>query len=367
MGEATIYHCEQPSIDIGYVGKYCLSETTRQAGYKVVLTGEGADEHFAGYSIFLADFLSEPDATLPDSALVSDKELRHKFLEEVVQQGVGFRELTGVRAQRGTTCPAARQLNNTSSLPAVLVMQQPCSLYAPWVRRRFEHVDDHDAVARNVDGIARDKIQKEWHPLHAALYAWNLGPLPNNILTVLGDRTEMAHGVEARPPFLDHVLAEYVNGLSPSVKIRHLPPAPAVTNGTDDAESPPHQSPLHQSPLHQSPPHPVPATDQFIEKWVLREVARPFITDEIYARRKQPYVAPARFARDGPIARFFRHLVSRENVEELDLLDWGTVGEMVERAFAEEPDATALRGLYMIAGWVTLGKVFGLPKAEADI
>ena len=74
--------------------------------------------------------------------------------------------------------------------------------------------------------------------------------MSNAILTALGDRAEMAHSLEARPPFLDHHLTEYVNELPPSVKIRWDP-----------------------------------VEERFSEKWILREASKPFITREIYERK----------------------------------------------------------------------------------
>jgi asparagine synthase (glutamine-hydrolysing) len=44
------YHCEHHNFDLNSVGKYILSELPHENGFKVVLTGEGADEHFAGWS-----------------------------------------------------------------------------------------------------------------------------------------------------------------------------------------------------------------------------------------------------------------------------------------------------------------------------
>jgi asparagine synthase (glutamine-hydrolysing) len=61
----------------------------------------------------------------------------------------------------------------------------------------------------------------------------------------------MAHSIEARTPFLDHELTEYVYGLPPSVKIKW------------DAKD-----------------------ERFVEKWILREAAKPFITKELYERKK---------------------------------------------------------------------------------
>jgi hypothetical protein len=55
--------------------------------------------------------------------------------------------------------------------------------------------------------------------------------LANNIPTCLGDRTDMAHGIESRPPFLEHELSEYVNNLPPSVKVAFTPGKEASVSG----------------------------------------------------------------------------------------------------------------------------------------
>ena len=61
--EDAVWHCEQHNPDLNFVGKFALSEVPQEEGYKVVLTGEGADEIFAGYPLYLPDYLREPDRT----------------------------------------------------------------------------------------------------------------------------------------------------------------------------------------------------------------------------------------------------------------------------------------------------------------
>lgn len=69
--------------------------------------------------------------------------------------------------------------------------------------------------------------------------------LSNVLLSGLGDRVEMAHSVEGLQPFLDHHLVEYVTKLPPSLKLKWDP-----------------------------------ETQTFNEKWILKEAAKPFITEE---------------------------------------------------------------------------------------
>src|SRR6201999_4079312 len=88
-------------------------------------------------------------------------------------------------------------------------------------------------------------------PVNQSLYLWSKAVLPSYVLTVLGDRMEMAHSVEGRLPFLDHPVVELVRDLPISQKIRGM-----------------------------------------TEKYVLREAARPVLTATVYGRHKHPFLSP---------------------------------------------------------------------------
>ena len=88
-------------------------------------------------------------------------------------------------------------------------------------------------------------------PLHQSLYLWSKTRLPNYLLTLLGDRMEMAHSIEGRLPFLDHHLVELARSQPVTQKIRGAS-----------------------------------------HKFVLRESMREFITDTVYRRSKQPFLSP---------------------------------------------------------------------------
>jgi asparagine synthase (glutamine-hydrolysing) len=58
------------------------------------------------------------------------------------------------------------------------------------------------------------------HPLDKAQYVWIKTMLEGQILTWGGDRVDMANSMEARPPFLDHHLAEFATQLPPTMRIK---------------------------------------------------------------------------------------------------------------------------------------------------
>ena len=173
-----------------------------------------------------------------------------------------------------------------------------------------------------LQSISPEKLS-EWHPFHSGQYIFCKAHLENLILSHLGDRGEMAHSIEGRTPFLDHQLTEYANNLPPSMKIRW-------DNG-------------------------------FVEKYVLREAARPFVTDEIYKKRKHPYSAPLKYKVGGPIHQLMTRIVTEKSIERLGFLKGGIWEDMVERAFLG--DDSVFKLVICVAQWVVLGERFGVQKA----
>ncbi|KAK2011420.1 hypothetical protein LZ32DRAFT_659600 [Colletotrichum eremochloae] len=167
-------------------------------------------------------------------------------------------------------------------------------------------------------------------PAPQAQYMWNRSSLANVLLlSCLGDRTEMAHSVEARTPFLD----------------RHL------TNGGDDVRWKSAGSALRS----------------MTEKWILREAARPYTTEKLYQRKKHTFLTPTKWPRDGALRSMFRTLLTRRAVEDPGFVDHGDVKDEVKRAFGDEADAKSSRVLCYVGSWVTLAQRFGAKKASTAI
>ena len=245
--EDATWHCEHQNPDLNYVGKYALSEVPLELGYKVVLTGEGADETYAGYPMYLADYLREPDASWPNTDL-TDEHRTEKCREHDAEVIRYYQSVGAIVETSGKSLPR-RMLNNIMTAPSMTAFS-PTSLFAEWTSDDGPS-DPQLTIANNVSAQTLSKIQHQWHPVNSAMYVWSKGHLANIFLSCLGDRTEMAHSIEARTPFLDHVLTDYVYGLPPSLKIKY------------DANE-----------------------KRFVEKWILREAAKPFITKELYERKK---------------------------------------------------------------------------------
>jgi asparagine synthase (glutamine-hydrolysing) len=332
--EDATWHTEHHNPDLNFVGKFALSEVPLEAGYKVVLTGEGADEHFAGYPLFLPDYLRETDAAwakynaLPES----EREAQLNLAEDAAK---AYYDSVGADTSLRGPSVSRQMLNNITTISSMVAFQP--DVFATWTDTAFGATDAQRTIANNIDGRVRQKILESWHPLHSAEYVWSKGHLANIFLTCLGDRTEMAHSIEARTPLLDHHLTDYVNRLPPSSKLRWVPATEEFPEG------------------------------RFVEKWVLREAAKPFITRELYERKKHPYSAPTTWPRDGPLHELLAGLLTKENVNKLGFVEWDKVKGLVDHGFGENGDPGAMRKALVVTEWVVLSKRFGVRRAAPTV
>lgn len=350
--EDATWHAEHHNPDLNYIGKFALSEVPQEQGFKVVLTGEGADEQFAGYPVFLPDFLREQDKSWQWNTL-PEREREYQF--ELAEKAAGdYYESVGADSSNRGESLARRMLNNVSTVSSMAAFQ--LDIFSPWTDC-YGDCDPQTTIANNIDartralmGSSGSNSLTEWHPLNSAMYIWNKGHLANIFLTCLGDRGEMAHSIEARTPFLDHKLTEFVNQLPPSTKLRW-----EKEHG------------------------------RFTEKWVLREAAKPFITNELYQRKKHPYSAPTTWPKGGSLHCFLEKTITKESVSALGFVDWNRCRGLVSRAFAEGnaeeatdsgPEgqnghvddgvkAMAMRYCIVVAQWIVLSKRFGIETAKA--
>ena len=241
----TVFQCETLYFsNTNATAKYLLSRAAREAGYKVVLTGEGSDEILGGYAHFRQDMLLH-------NTKGQDEQTIQCLLEELKQNnkmsaGIGISDggateaLDSVKQLLGFA-PAWMDISAMWHLKFL-------SLYATDFIHQFAQQDIYQLFLNQID--VRGQLA-EREPLNKSLYLWSKTTLPNNILRVLGDGVEMAHSLEGRLPFLDHKVVELICQMPVSLKIRGL-----------------------------------------TEKYVLREAARPFITDTVYHRQKHPFMAP---------------------------------------------------------------------------
>jgi asparagine synthase (glutamine-hydrolysing) len=209
--------------------------------YKVVLTGEGSDELFGGYPAFRRDMflhgldhlsagervewekLLDEQNKLFKGAMLAEDEISNAALES----RIGF-------------TPSCLQpwLASATRVPGLLSAS---------LNEQLSGYDPGAAIAAELDQSLLDKR----HPLDKAQYVWIKTMLEGQILTWGGDRVDMANSMEARPPFLDHHLAELAAQIPPSLRIKGR-----------------------------------------TEKYVLREAMKGLLPEVLYKREKFAFMAP---------------------------------------------------------------------------
>lgn len=183
------FHAEWIQENSHGIARFLLSKAIRDEGLKVVLAGEGGDELFCGYAHF------------------------HRDLVNTVAMQSG--------SQPSVPDPAQRSGSEHNPFRH----WQACLGYVPtWMTQRYYQItqwvlpllaDDFVAPLRARDpyegffenGMV-ERLEK-LSPFHQSLYAFIKTRLPNYIL--IGERLDMAHGVEVRLPYLDHLLFDCVN------------------------------------------------------------------------------------------------------------------------------------------------------------
>lgn len=189
----TIRAMEAPQIHTVAFCLYALARAVRADGLKVVLSGEGADETFAGYGVFRLG----------------------KLRRSPIGRWVGLRGLIARLALKNRQPHLSRSLARWwRSEPAV---EARYGVLPPWIEQwwlladaalpllgeevRQEVLPDAPIDPRGIASVLHRELAFEQR---TRLDGWVLP---------LGDRVSMAHGLEVRVPFLDHRLAELTAGV----------------------------------------------------------------------------------------------------------------------------------------------------------
>jgi asparagine synthase (glutamine-hydrolysing) len=237
----TMWHTERTIYNTLAVAKLLMSRAVKQNGYKVVLTGEGSDELFAGYPAFRKDMFLYGMDDLPVA-------LRNEWQASLEASNKLFRGAMLPREE----FDSAAMTNKVGFTPSCLQNWLHCNdaamhlLTPEWQKE----LADYDAGAEIANTLDSQQLEGR-HPLDKAQYVWIKTMLEGQILTWGGDRVDMANSMEARPAFLDHHLAKFA---------AHVPPQLRIKGPT--------------------------------EKYVLREAMKGLLPTSLYERQKFAFMAP---------------------------------------------------------------------------
>lgn len=181
-----IYHTECPVKETYNTCSLALSEAARKSGVTVVLTGEGADELFAGYVGYRFDRHGLRDSGGYDLETILEEELREK--------------LWGDRA-----------LFYETDLIAFREVKR--ALYSRAVNELF---NDFECI--NFEIVNKNRLEGR-HPIHQRSYLDFKLRLSDHLISDHGDKMALANSVEGRYPFLDINLVEFSRHVPPDLKL----------------------------------------------------------------------------------------------------------------------------------------------------
>jgi asparagine synthase (glutamine-hydrolysing) len=280
---AAILQAETLCFNAHGVAKYLLSRAVRNAGYKVVITGEGSDEILGGYAHFRRDMLLY-------NRQGQDPEVVAQLCEDLEKHNPVSRGLLLPHGEAGQLGTVKRRLGFIPSWIETFSarsMKMRALLSEPFLAEYGSRESFHPLLA-DVDVRAQLRGRDA---LNQSLYLWAKTALPWYILTMLGDRMEMAHSIEGRVPFLDHRVVEVIASQPVSMKIRGM-----------------------------------------TEKFVLREAVQDAVTDTVYRRQKHPFLSPpATLHPDARLSAFVEDTLRGPGLRAIPFFDQKKVVALLDR------------------------------------
>ncbi|MDP1664618.1 MAG: asparagine synthase (glutamine-hydrolyzing) [Methylobacter sp.] len=278
---ATIFHAETAILRTAPTPMRELSGLVRASGYKVVLTGEGADEVLGGYDLFKEAKIRQFWARHPQS------EWRPLLLKALYP----YLETSGAQAKT--------YLHNYYSIGLDKPDQPGFSHLTRWFTTSQCKIFFSQELNARLSENAVDRLTEQlpaafnhWHSFNRAQYLEAKTLMGDYLLCSQGDRMLMANSVEGRFPFLDHRVIEFANRMNPRLKMRALN-----------------------------------------EKYLFKRAMKDQLPRQILERHKQPYRAPdiPGFFSAHPPA-YVDDLLSEEKLKRYGYFDAQKVGFLLKKA-----------------------------------
>lgn len=295
--ETVLWHTEKPVLRTSPVPLFLLSSLVHRSGYKVVLTGEGADEIFGGYNIFKETKIRNFWSRYPESKirpLLLGKLYPYIFKEKRLGNTLLEFFKSGIDDPGNPLFSHLVRWNSTSRIK---------NFFSEDVKNSLQGYNTFSDILNLLP-----KEFYDWDYFAKSQYLEIIIFMSNYLLSSQGDRMAMAHSVEIRLPFLDHRLIELMGTVNPEFKINLLN-----------------------------------------EKFILKEVLKSKLPASIVNRPKNPYRAPIKRGLINTDSKLVGKYLSESELKKSGLFDTKKVDLFLKKMSRleriSEIDSMALIGL----------------------
>lgn len=287
IGEAfkdVVWHMESPVLRTAPVPLYFLSKLVRESGIKVVLTGEGADEIFAGYDIFKEAKIRQFWARFPNS------KKRPLLLRKLYPHLSNSPSKLGIYTEKFfDPMPSSVSDSCYAHYPRWKTTAAIKLFYSSEMREMLRESDP----IREIKSTLPENTGN-WDYLSNAQFVEMKTLLAGYLLSSQGDRVGMAHSIEGRFPYLDNNLVELCATIPPNLRMKGL-----------------------------------------TEKYILRESMKELLPTNIGNRTKQPYRAPdvaSFFSPAFKLPSYVEDVLSPELIKKAGCFNPDSVKKLIEKA-----------------------------------
>lgn len=203
-----VRHLDEPSDPLSAC-MYYISEMARKE-VKVVMGGDGGDELFGGYDRYYANRYVNYYALMPEAIR---KHVLGRAIK-MVPDGFWYKSMSQKLKWINQLSMVDSHRRYARSLGHFYFTEEfRNDLYGDKLKQAVSRFDPEEAICHYFAGEnASEQVDK-------MLFADSMIRLPDHSVMIL-DRTTMAHGLEARSPFMDHKLAEFCARIPASLKVK---------------------------------------------------------------------------------------------------------------------------------------------------
>lgn len=284
-----IWHMDEPISDPSIINTYLISKLAKDNGIKVLLSGMGADEVFAGYRSYLACLKADSFQKLPN--WFSDT---LKFVTNHIPENIGNKNIKYIRWLKqflkfSHLSQFERHLNIKNS---ALDENQFYELY----KNNFDY---YNSPAYNIEEKYYNKYKDISYLTKMNYCDTNIYMCDHNLSYM--DKAAMAASVEVRPPLIDHRIIEFLFSLQDNFKI----------NGN-------------------------------VQKYLLKKVSKKYLPRKIIYRSKAPFSAPMRGWLKNELSEMVNDLLSEDSIKKRGFYNYHYVEKLKNDNISSRQDNSQL-------------------------